>query len=100
MKEKGIFVLQTINGKYTMTYTTLDDKPYIITPKSPKNIADIKENNQVQFVQGKTQFSATATIITDIDIVKDIFDKMLKEENAYFTTFDKDFVAVELVPNE
>ncbi|MDF2700254.1 MAG: hypothetical protein K0Q49_1810 [Haloplasmataceae bacterium] len=96
IKENGSLKLNVGNKKRTMNYTTQNQKVHVLTKNNSQKIADIKVNNKVELSFGaKETVNAEANIISDITVVKLIFDKMLSENNTHFNVFKDHLVVIE-----
>lgn len=95
MKEKGILKLNVADKQRTMNYTTEDDKIYMLTSSGSQKVKDLMLNRKATLLLDDEEIIATATIIRELDSVKEMYDKMTSEKNNHFKQMRDDLILLE-----
>lgn len=95
MKSKGIFKL----NERIMHYISEEGKVYCLSMNDTDLVEEIKDDPNVSIIfdiKSGESLPGKVKIIENQDKVKDIFNKMLNEDNTYFKEFDDKLIVFEV----
>lgn len=99
MEEKGLVKLEQGNKVSTLHYIKDNNKILSLTKSGSEKVELIQQDKNVKLgfaMKSSDSVDSTATIISDKNRVKDIFDKMLDNKFTHFKKYSDDLVLIEM----
>lgn len=98
IKDRAIIKIEQKGSEAMMHSVNIEDNYYSLTLGASEKVKKLEEDSSLNFIFTKNSsevLKASAKVISDKEVVKDLFDRLLDINFTHFKQWDDDLVVME-----